>query len=303
MLKTLHGLTLGLACLLAVFGMRQAAADVIVSVEGNVATAQILLEDGGGNYYQADATITFDSPVNLTRESLNLTAEVVDPEDPGLTVRLPLNLLGAPVRVDPAFPVMITVEPPATPHLFTSSFDGPEDGTGVLSFTNTYEIEIHTHELVCTPDSQYRLFKAPLGGNFDDVTSELAMGSVRMRGRGGAFSQFLPVIDPRAAFGVATGKILVLNLRIVVAALSDLLRGDLLALLGKVNALLILDVGAAIVALDELISTISADAGTEIANVWNALHSVINDAGEMLSLAETLRFSLVQLQGTTPLCQ
>ncbi len=69
------------------------------------------------------------------------------------------------------------------------------------------------------------------------------------------------------------------------------------------NALLLLDLGAAITALDELISTINADAGTEIANIWNAQHSVTNDAGEMLSLAQSLRFTLVQLQGTTPLCQ
>ncbi len=227
MLKTLRGLTLGLACLLAFAGVRPAAASVVVSIDGNVATAQILLEDAGGNFYQADATITFDSPLNLTRESLNLTAELVDPNDPGLTSRLP-NLLGAQVTVDPAFPVMITVEPPATPHLFTTSFDGPRGRHGGIVIHHTYTFEVHTHDLPCSSQSLYRLFKAPIGGLFDDVTNDVLQGSMRARGRGGAFSQFLVVIDPRSALLLAPVKIVALDLRIVAAALSDLLRGDLL---------------------------------------------------------------------------
>ncbi|HEY0230971.1 MAG TPA: DUF6689 family protein, partial [Dokdonella sp.] len=192
MLKTLRGLSFGLACLLASAGMRQAAATVVVSIDGNVAHADISLADQAGHTYEADVTITFDSPLNLTADSLNLTAQLVDPNDPSLIVRLPHLLFIPLVSIDPAFPMMITVEPPPTPHLFSSAFDGPEDGTGILSFINTYEFELHTHALACTPDSPYRLFKAPLGGDFDDITSDVASGSVRMRGRGGAFSQFLP---------------------------------------------------------------------------------------------------------------
>ncbi|MEP7044185.1 MAG: DUF6689 family protein [Dokdonella sp.] len=303
MLKTIRGWICALALLLGMAGMREAAATVVVDIEGNVAHAQISLQGTNGVTYDGDVTITFDSPLNLTAESLNLTAQLVDPNDPTLRLRLP-NLLGIPsVSIDPAFPVMITVEPPGTLQLFTSSFDGPEDGSGILSFINTYEFELHTHDLPCSADSPYRLFKAPLDGNFNDVTSAVVAGSVRMRGRGGAFSQFLPINDPRAPLVLALQKILDLDTRILVAALDDLLRGDLLGLLGKVNALLLLDIDAAIAALDDLIGTINADAGTEIANVWNALHDVTNDAGEMLSLAETLRFTLVRLQGTTDLCQ
>jgi len=299
MLKTLHGLTLGLACLLAVFGMRQAAADVIVSVEGNVATAQILLEDGGGNYYQAEVTITFDSPLNLSAQSLNLTATLVNPSDPIVTSRLPGNL-----TIDSAFPMMITVEPPNIPWLFTSGFDGNEDGTGNLSFLNVYEIEIHTHDILYTDASPYRLIKAPVGGNFLDYTDDIWPGSTRARGRDGAFSQFMIAKDSYTnglsmLLFVAVPKLLNLQVRVIAAALDDVLNLDLLGLLADIAAdltILGLDIGGAIDALDQLIATVIANAGITIPNEWNSEHSVTNDAGEILGLAQTLRFTLVRLQ-------
>jgi hypothetical protein len=36
--------------------------------------------------------------------------------------------------------------------------------------------------------------------------------------------------------------------------------------------------------------------GVDIADVWNSNHLVTSDAGDMLSLAQTLRFTLVRLQ-------
>jgi len=299
MLKTLHGLTLGLACLLAVFGARQAAADVIVSVDGNVATAQILLEDGGGNYYQAEVTITFDSPLNLSAQSLNLTAELVNPDDPIVRSRLPLNL-----TIDPAFPMMITVEPPNIPWLFTSGFDGNEDGTGNLSFLNVYEIEIHTHDILYTDASPYRLIKAPVGGNFLDYTDDILPGSTRARGRDGAFSQFMIAKDSYTngitmLLLVAVPKLLNLQLRVIAAALNDVLNLDLLGLLADIAVdltILGLDITGAIEALDQFIAEVVANAGISIPNQWNAEHSVTNDAGEILGLAQSLRFTLVRLQ-------
>ena len=41
----------------------------------------------------------------------------------------------------------------------------------------------------------------------------------------------------------------------------------------------------------------SEDAGIDIANVWSADHSVVNDAGEIDELAQTLRFSMQRQQG------
>jgi hypothetical protein len=299
MLKYRHIAAVALSCAMA---CAWAQAAVVVTIDGNTAHADISLDNGIGTTYAAEVIITFDSALNLDANSLNLTAQLVDPHAAALTTRLPgCTILVDPLNcmfVDPAFPMLITVEPPNSSWLFTACFDNAEDGTGNLSFLNTYEFEIHTHDLVYTQNSPYRLFKAPVGGAFGDVTDDVLSGSVRTRGRGGAFSQFIIVSDTRLPLTVALGKILALDTRILAASLSDLLRGDLLGLLSQVNTLVLVDVGAAIETLDGLIAEINLHAGVDIANVWRSEHDVVNDAGEMLSLAQTLRFSLVRLQGS-----
>lgn len=277
-------------------------AQVSVVIDGDTAYATISL-DGNGATYEADVTIVFDTPLNLSAQSLNLTAELVDPDQ--IQGRLPPDqcpiLLGPPcVTVDPAFPVMITVEPPVFPWLFTSGFDNSEDGSGSLSFVNVYSFEVHTHDLNYTPHSPYRLYKAPVGGTFTNITNDILEGSVRARGRGPAFSQFLVVHDNRTGALdltlIATLQIVDLNARILLAAIDDLLRGDLLALLLKVQTLLLTDINGAIAVLDELIADIEAHAGTDIPNVWRAERDLVNDAGDMLTLAHSLRFTLVSIQ-------
>lgn len=281
----LKGLLLGL-----LFFAPAAGAQVVVTVDGDTAYATISLTDGGGTTYTADVTIIFDSPVALSPQSLNLTAELVDPQ--AIASRLPLG-----VSVDPAFPMMITVEPPDFPWLFSSGFDGSLDGGGNLAFQNTYQFEVHTHDLEYTPNSPYRLFKSPIGGNFDDITNDIVSGSMRARGRGPAFSQFLVVSDSRANLVVVLDKLAKLDTAILSAAISDLLRGDLLGLLSQIQALLLIDINGAIATLDELIAEIYAHAGIDIANVWRSQRDVTNDAGNMLTAAETLRFSMIRLQG------
>jgi hypothetical protein len=289
-----HAAILSLSCAAGCVWAKNSLASVVVTIDGNVAQADIHLSDGT-NDHSAIVTITFDSPLNLDVRSLNLTAELVNPNDPLITSRF-ASVAG--VVVDPAFPMLITVEPPSADWIFKTSMDGAEDGTGELSFLNTYEFEIHTHDLTFVPNSDYRILKAPVGGLFGDITEDVLSGSVRTRGRGAAFSQFIVVRDDRLTLVVALGKLVDLDVRILAAALSNALQGDLLGLLGQVQLLLIVDVGAAIAALDELILHIQVGAANgDIANVWQADHTLINDAGEMISLAETLRFSLVRLQG------
>lgn len=278
-------------------------AQVSVTIDGNTAVATISL-DGNGTTYEADVTIVFDTPLNLSAQSLNLTAELVDPDqiqDRLPPDRCPLPVISPPcVTVDPAFPVMITVEPPVFPWLFTSGFDNSEDGSGSLSFINVYSFEVHTHDLNYTPHSPYRLYKAPVGGAFVNITNDILEGSVRARGRGPAFSQFLVVHDTRTGLidltVIAGVQIVELNARILLAAIGDLLRGDLLALLVQVQALLLTDINGAIAVLDQLIGEIETHAGVDIANVWRAERDVVNDAGDMLTLAHALRFTLVSIQ-------
>jgi hypothetical protein len=281
-----------------------ASAQVVVTVDGDTAYATISLTDGDGNTYDADVTIVFDTPQNLTPQALNLTAELIDPgvinprlQSDGMGNSNCVLLNSSCPTVDPAFPVMITVEPLDLPWLFASGFDGGESGSGVFSFLNTYQFDVHTHDLTYVDGSPYRLYKAPVDGDFHDVTNDVLPGSVRVRGRGGAFSQFVVASDPRPALTVSLQKIVELNTRILTAALSDGLRLDLLALLAKVDTLILVDVTGALAALDDLIGLIDANAGTNIANLWTAHRDVVNDAGEMDELAETLRFSMTRILG------
>jgi hypothetical protein len=281
-----------------------ACAQVTVTITGNQAIAQISLPKAGGSV-DAEVTITFDSPVNLSADELNLSAQLVNPTDPALVSRLPFCLLAC-VTVDPAFPLLITVEPLDVSWLFRSGFESDDSAAGNLEFLNTYEFEIHTAEIDCAatgsgapcPTTNYRLFKAPVGGAFTDYTSEIVKGSVRARGRGGAFSQFLIVRDTRLPLLVELEKYLALETRILAAVLNSTLQGDLLGLLANVQVALLvnLDTVAAIANLDALIAEIEANAGITIANRWSSDHSVANDAGEMESLARTLRYTLLRLQ-------
>jgi len=266
-------------------GAPVARAGVVVSASGNTAVADISLS-AAGHTYAAQVTIAFDSAQNLNPAELNLSAQLVDPMDPGLLSRLPAclsPLLGC-VTVDPNFPVLITVEPLNL-------------GAGNLSFRNTYEFEVHTANLTYVPYSKYRLDKAPVNGAFADTTDAVESGSVRARGRGGSFSQFLVVSDTRGSLTVEIGKDTALKLRILSSVLNGNLLNNLLGLLGNVvSAVALHNYALAISNLDQLINTIQANAGTTIANNWNANHLIANDAGDMLSLAQTLRFTLVRLQ-------
>lgn len=262
-----------------------AHAGVSVSASGNTAVADISLVSAG-HTYAAQVTISFDSAQNLNPAELNLSAQIVDPLDSGLLSRLPpclLPLMGC-VTIDPNFPVLITVEPLNL-------------GASNLSFRNTYEFEVHTANLVYAPYCRYRLAKAPINGAFGDITEAVESGSVRARGRGGSFSQFLVVSDTRPSLTVELQKNLNLQTRILSSALSGGLQNQLLGLLANVTAAIsALNFTLAIANLDQLITTVQAHAGTDVANVWNSDHLVANDAGDMLSLAQTLRFTLVRLQ-------
>ena len=279
-------LTIGLATASA------ATAGVAVTiVDANTATATISLTDASSHTYTADVTITFDQAVNLSADSLNLTAELIDPHT--------FSGLPAGVSLDPAFPVLISVEPPVA--LFMNSYEGNQVGDGNLAFFNTYYFEFHTTNLECaSATSQYRLFKAPHGSTaFADVSDDVLHGSVRARGRGGAFSQFILAKDARLPLTIALGKLTSLTTRLLASAINGTLLTTLTNLLTAISLdLLTLNIAGAINDLDDFIASVVAGAAAgDIPNEWKSDRSLNNDAGELISLAQTLRFTLTLLQG------
>lgn len=280
------------------------ASIAVVTPDANTAVATIALTGPGSTTYSAVVTIRFDQALGLSAGTLGISADLFDPNNPPGT--LPAN-----VSVDPAFPMVITVEPPVV--LFANGYEAGQSADGNLAFFNTYELEVHTPDLACAAaTSSYRLYKAPHGSDvFADVTDDLFQGSVRARGRGGAFSRFIVVQDnrPQSVLGVpviALGKLTDLTLRLNVAnILNPGLLASLLGTLTQVGADLVpfLDVSAALADLQIFIDGVVAGAQSgDIANEWKSDRSLINDAGELLSLAQTLQFSLRLLQAGSAVC-
>jgi len=246
---------------------------VVVSISGNTATAQISLPGNIG----ADLTLAFDSTQNLSAANLGISAQLVDVNASGLITRLPDSLL---TSVPSAFPMLITIEP-----------------SGGFSFTNSYSVNIHTSNLVYVAGTPLRIFKAPYGGNFADITEDVNQGSVNTRGREGGFSQFLIVADMRPSANVAVGKFNALNVRLSNTAMSPALLNQLNATLAQaLTAFNANNYVAAIGYIDTFRSQAQAQAGTGLANVWRASRDLDNAEGTFDGMASTLRFTLTRLR-------
>lgn len=245
---------------------------VQVSVSGNTATAVV----GSPAGPWADITLTFDGVSNLSASSLGLSARLLTSQDGPLLARLPDLQLN---QIDPAFPLLLTIEPPAL---------------GGLQF-RTVRVDVHTHALVYATGSSYRLFKAPLNGAFTDITDEIAAGSVRARGTTGGFSQFLVLTDLRQTGDVVAAKVASLRTRVDTLPAAERPAFD--ALLDQVEAAVAgNDYAAAIVAADQIRSRATARAGVQLADVWRAARDTDNQAGDLIARSASLRFSLAYLR-------
>jgi len=273
MSKVLSGWLAATALLLAAGPAPAQSLPVSVSVAGNVATVQV----GDPRTPLAEVTLTFDDATGLTASSLGLSAKLVDVSDPTLLARLPDPTL---TRLDSALPLMITVEPPAT---------------GGLSFRRSGRFELHTHALVYSLGSNYRVLKAPVGGKFRDTTEEIAQGSVRARSRYGGFSQFLVVSDVRRSSVVISEKIA--SLRTRVSTLPSAEQPAFTADLDAVeSALARADYANALAAVDLISQRALERDGHGLLDEWRATRDADNQVGELLAGAATLKFSIAYLR-------
>lgn len=251
----------------------RAQTPVEISIDGNEAVAEIELVGG----IEADLTLTFESVVGLTAANLGIDATTVLPTNPALLARLPQE---PGISIPSAFPVLITVSPPLT---------------GGLSMSGVVEVSLHTSSLDFTGGPLYRIFAAPDGGNFVDITDSVGAGSYRAGGRKGGFSDFLIVADLRSADAVIETKFtrLAALLESHELAMSATAYDALSALLDSALALYLAgDRTAAANQLEAFDAEIQARSGAEIPDVWRSSRDLVNVAGDLRSAATTLRFSL-----------
>jgi hypothetical protein len=225
----------------------------------------------------ADLGISFGAVRNLNPNSIGITARLVNPLDPSLLARLPKGgLIGIPV----AFPVLSHITPPPA---------------GGLAFAGTYDFGLHVENLIYLPQTPLRLFSAPDGGAFQDITEDMGSGSYRVRGCKGTFSDFLIVLDLRSTASVVQTKFT--NLTTLLAGDHSAIAPALLTQLENQVALAQSQYTAGHAAqasqtLATFISTVQSKSGTVIPDVWAAGTNDVNVAGILESAASTLRFSL-----------
>lgn len=244
-----------------------------VNVQGNKVEVFIHLP---GNI-SADLTLQFENAVGLTKESLGLTAELIDVSSLDIIDRLPNGLNISPAA---AFPMMITIE--------------PKPNTG-FSFSGVATVDLHTHNLEYTAGTPFRFFKAPLNGEFKDITETLGSGSLRTRGSTGRFSQFIIVADLRAPLVVVQQKLN--DLQIALNEFSPQINAAVYSeLLQDIN-----DISQLISAQDYTMASnklnafnrrINDNRGINIPDVWRSSRDIRNIAGELMAFSKTLRFSL-----------
>lgn len=265
-----------LALLLAAPAAQAQLLPLDVSISGDTAEVRI----GPAVSPLADLQLDFDDASGLSAASLGLDAQLVTVSAPTLLARLPSGLVSVPTEL----PLMITVEPPAL---------------GGLAFERRVHVEVHTHALPYTAGSRLRLFKAPLGGAFRDITNAVEPGSVRTRGTTGGFSQFIVALDLRPTDAVVAQKVQFLRDQAGLLAASE--EAPLVAMIdGIEDAVAVEDFAAANALVDAMRSRVSARAGTHIPDEWRATRDVANIAGELLSGLDTLAFSIGYLRDYGP---
>ncbi len=259
---------LGLALLAAPAAQAQIIDPV---VNGNTLSARIELPGGIG----ADLTIAFENAVGLTPQALGLSARLVSLTDLSL-----LGLLDTGLSIPAGFPVLLSIDPPAS---------------GGLSFSGVASVSLHTHNLPFVANSPLRLFKSSGGLKFEDVTEDMGMGSYRVRGSSGGFSLFMILVDLRPIDAVIGHKFNRLEALLeayeddMAPAVYDTLEDQLAAARAAWTG------GALVTAIESVetfAATVKAHSGADVPDVWRSARDLHNVAGYLRAAAGTLRFSL-----------
>lgn len=256
-------------------GLMSFAARAAVEVRIQDKSAIVVIELAGG--LEADLLLNFENALGLSAQNLNISAEIINPLDPQWLWRLPH---GVKTLIPNLFPVLITIEPRA------------DRG---FSFSGVATIDIHTHNLEYIPNTPLRLYKAPLGGAFRDITITTGAGSYRARGSLGSFSQFLIVADIRLPSVVVNEKIQAMRSELNSASsiLPLTLFTELQASLNIIESrYLQSQIAGALSELDKFTFMLQSHRGDAIPDVWRSSRDIRNIFGELSALSQSLRYSL-----------
>lgn len=253
------------------------------------ASAGLIGASVGGDVFEADIDladpidgkleVSFGDSTGLSTTSLGASASLLDSVD---LLEIQSRLPDTSVSVPSGYPVLVTIEPPTT---------------GGLSFEGIATIEIYTDDLTYLLGSKLRLFAAPIGGDFTDITESMDGGSYRVRGSKGEFSQFVIATDLRSVDTVIVAKIDRLDDHLTThqADIDSTVHSTLTGLLDDVEtAHAADDLAGALGDLDDFIDTVENNRGTAIPDQWRAARDLENVAGKLRAAADTLRFSLVE---------
>lgn len=231
------------------------------------------LEVSGGHRIRVKAS--FEEAFELDPQAVDIAAELIDVNDPALLARLP-----AGVQIPAEFPVLIRITP-----------NTDEE----LAFSGMMEIELTTDGLDFVADSPLRLFRAPDMGSFEDITLSLGLGSFRVLGAGGQFSEFLIASDLRPVTTVIEEKfdriedILKAHAGVVSPAVFEELN-QRLAQVRQSHGQGLTD--QAVAEIEAWQDAVKQHSGEDIPGVWRSDGQGANAAGKLGALARSLRFSL-----------
>jgi serine protease AprX len=230
-----------------------------------------------------DLTVTFESVTSLSLLNLGVSLLPVSPSDPALLARLPQG-----VSIPAGFPLLVRIEPPAA---------------GGLSFEGVVAVQLNPLSLTA-PSPSTRLFAAPLGGQFTDITRQIKTGTdYRVIGTRGGFSEFLLAVDPTPLAAVSADKMdrldqtLADNAAVIAAPVYTTLAAELATVRSDIAQG---DTAAAVQDLDIFLGTVQQQSGTGIPDVWRAQRDLTDVAGLLRAGAMTLQFSLLQQQEAGP---
>jgi hypothetical protein len=222
-----------------------------------------------------EVSLSFENVTGLNLFSLGLSAQLANPLDPAFRARFPSG------TVLSALPIVLRIEPPVW---------------GGLSFRGVASFDIHTHVLSYVPATPLRIFSAPLGGPFRDITAGMGSGSYRARSTMGGFSEFVIVLDLRPVDQVIETKLDALDalLETYEASMPGSVYDDLEELLAATRTSIANEeLEEALDTIDEFLEEVEDHSGgTGIPNVWRAARDRNNVAGYLRGGAATLRFSV-----------